>query len=240
MTKGNKHKDDTNLHSSSISSKFHHERIYLDVHPVDDIASGPVINALTMEQYLANLEQRDKREQAQKPLIDHCKYNPTSGGLPLMHVTDSKIADKLSKANAEGSQHESTTSPTESTQPSGPNLNSLRADLAAAQKARTALEQEMASLSKLKQESAVQAQLLDTRQKEVLALQRKVNDRNAEVAEGKRMIEEAHDEMLSLNLQFNMAEQKAEKLDRENKELVSRWMKKMGEEADRMNDQSKW
>ncbi len=37
-----------------------------------------------------------------------------------------------------------------------------------------------------------------------------------------------------------MAEQESEKLKRENKELVDRWMARMGEEADAMNNASKF
>jgi hypothetical protein len=39
---------------------------------------------------------------------------------------------------------------------------------------------------------------------------------------------------------MNMAEQKAAKLERENRELVDRWMARMGQEADAMNDASKF
>jgi len=46
--------------------------------------------------------------------------------------------------------------------------------------------------------------------------------------------------MISLNLQVNIAEQKAERLQMENTELVERWMRRMGEEAERMNEQSRW
>jgi chromosome segregation ATPase len=121
-----------------------------------------------------------------------------------------------------------------------PDVTALRSDLAAAQQARSALELEIASLSKLKQENVSQAQQLENRSKEILSLQRKINDRNEELSEGKKLVEQVQDEMVSLNLQLNMAEQKAEKLEKENKELIQRWMKKMGEEADRMNNQSKW
>jgi hypothetical protein len=44
--------------------------------------------------------------------------------------------------------------------------------------------------------------------------------------------------MISLNLQVNIAEQKAAKLRRENTDLVARWMARMGEEADAMNNAS--
>jgi hypothetical protein len=41
-------------------------------------------------------------------------------------------------------------------------------------------------------------------------------------------------------LQLNIAEEKAERLEKENKDLVERWMKRMGEEADRVNRDSSW
>ena len=51
---------------------------------------------------------------------------------------------------------------------------------------------------------------------------------------------EAQDEMVALELQFNLAEQRSEKLEMENKELVERWMKRMGEEAEKVNRDSRW
>ena len=46
--------------------------------------------------------------------------------------------------------------------------------------------------------------------------------------------------MVSLNLQLNMAEERTKKLQRENKDLVDRWMARMGLEADAMNNASKY
>lgn len=55
-----------------------------------------------------------------------------------------------------------------------------------------------------------------------------------------RPTQDFQDEIAALNLQMNMAEQKAAKLERENRELVDRWMARMGQEADAMNDASKF
>ena len=49
-----------------------------------------------------------------------------------------------------------------------------------------------------------------------------------------------HDETLSLTLQLNMAEEHSRRLRQENQELVDRWMARMGQEADAMNDKSKF
>ena len=77
-----------------------------------------------------------------------------------------------------------------------------------------------------------------TRQK--LDVERKLRDRGEELRGKSRFVEDAQDEMVALGLQLNMAEARSEKLTKENKELVDRWMKRMGEEADRVNRDSKW
>jgi hypothetical protein len=109
-----------------------------------------------------------------------------------------------------------------------------------AQAARVALEAEVAALTSLKATNTAQTALLESRNKEILRLQRQIRDRNEEIKEGKKLIQEVQDEMVSLNLQMNMAEQRSERLVRENRELVDRWVKKMDQEVDRMNEESKW
>lgn len=46
--------------------------------------------------------------------------------------------------------------------------------------------------------------------------------------------------MATLNLQLNMAEEKSARLQKENQDLVDRWMARMGQEAEAMNDASKY
>lgn len=46
--------------------------------------------------------------------------------------------------------------------------------------------------------------------------------------------------MATLNLQLNMAEERSTRFQRENQELVDRWMARMGQEAEAMNDASKF
>lgn len=43
------------------------------------------------------------------------------------------------------------------------------------------------------------------------------------------------DEMIALNLQLSMAEKERDRVKKENKELVDRWMKRMAQEAEAMN-----
>lgn len=54
------------------------------------------------------------------------------------------------------------------------------------------------------------------------------------------MAVQAQDEMVAMELQMTLAEERADKLSKENKELVERWMKRMGEEAEKVNRDSRW
>lgn len=48
-------------------------------------------------------------------------------------------------------------------------------------------------------------------------------------------VQQVQDEMITLNLQVSIAEKERDKVKKENKELVDRWMKRMAQEADAMN-----
>jgi hypothetical protein len=134
------------------------------------------------------------------------------------------------------------TPPPKVSSPAPPNDSNaqLRAQLAEAQKARAALELQASTIPGLEAEKTAQAKAIMSKDREIVLLKRKLRDQAEEIKEKKKMGEQVQDEMISLNLQVNIAEQKAEKLQVENADLVDRWMKRMGEEAEKMNEQSKW
>jgi chromosome segregation ATPase len=123
-------------------------------------------------------------------------------------------------------------------------LSTLRADLSATQKARATLQAQLSDLttqlSALSTQQKVSQSQVATLSKQVLDAERKLQDRDEELRGKSKMVEQAQDEMVALELQFNLAEQRSEKLERENKELVERWMKRMGEEAEKVNRDSRW
>jgi hypothetical protein len=116
----------------------------------------------------------------------------------------------------------------------------IRTQLAEAQRARVSLESQASTIPGLEAEKIAQAKAITSKDREIVLLKRKLRDQAEEIKEKKKMGEQVQDEMISLNLQVNIAEQKSEKLQAENAELVDRWMKRMGEEAEKMNEQSKW
>ena len=68
----------------------------------------------------------------------------------------------------------------------------------------------------------------------------RLRDRGEELKGKSKLLEDVQDELVTLNLQLNMAEGQTKKLKDENQELVDRWMVRVGEEADAMNDRSKF
>jgi chromosome segregation ATPase len=158
-------------------------------------------------------------------------FDSVFGSLTLI---DSQLAEKIGTSKVDKPLPDSTTPSNLS------NISTMRTDLASAQQARTQLETRLTTFTKLQKDYQSQSSLVEAQNREITALQRKLQDRDAEISEGKRINEQTHDELVSINLQFNLSEQRNTQLETENKELVDRWMKKMREEADDMNEQSKW
>lgn len=144
-------------------------------------------------------------------------------------------------------------------------LNTTRADLSEAQRSRSELQESLnranAEFEKLRKKSAQDGRRLKAVDHERLQLQLRLKDRDEELRQKAKLLEVGHalgtlecyvghwltrsiqdfqDEIATLNLQLNMADEKSSKLQRENQELVDRWMARMGQEADAMNNASKF
>jgi chromosome segregation ATPase len=120
----------------------------------------------------------------------------------------------------------------------------MRTDLATTQKARSTLQAQLdeltASISALQTQNKASTTQITLLSRQKTDLERKLRDRDEEVREKGRLAEQAQNEMMALGLQLNMAEQQSKKLKTENEELVARWMKRMGEEAEKVNRDSRW
>ncbi|KAK5118918.1 hypothetical protein LTR62_000129 [Meristemomyces frigidus] len=199
-----------------------------------------------IEQYSAALIKRDVREQAHKSYID--AYTQLADRTASQAQQSPAIA--LPTSPQPSSNHGRSSTPvksksTDADQTAGADtLVQLRHDLSTTQKARVALQTQLEDLTTtLKalqanaKTSTTQLALL-TRQK--LDLERKLRDREEEVRVKTKMATDATDEMVALELQLNLADAKSKRLMGENHELVDRWMKRIGEEAESMNRDSKW
>lgn len=108
-----------------------------------------------------------------------------------------------------------------------------------------------AELVRLKAKSKSEGKLIEDLSKERAFLTQKLKDRDEELRGKAKLLDvrrscsflirltdrfkDVHDEVISLNIQLNMSEQKAKDLTTENKELIDRWMARKGHEAEEMN-----
>ncbi|KAL2367064.1 hypothetical protein RJZ57_008606, partial [Blastomyces gilchristii] len=123
-------------------------------------------------------------------------------------------------------------------------LSAARKDLSEAQRSRTELADKLAKtsaeLDKLRRKTNGDARRIEALVAERALLLTRVKDRDEELRGKAKLLDNVQTELVSLNLQFNMAEERSKKLETENKELVDRWMARMGQEAEAMNKASKF
>lgn len=74
----------------------------------------------------------------------------------------------------------------------------------------------------------------------VTQLSTRLRDREEELRGKAKLLVDVQDENATLNLQLNVAERDAVQLKKENQELIDRWMRRMGKEADKMNEEGKF
>ncbi|KAI9789533.1 MAG: hypothetical protein M1833_002299 [Piccolia ochrophora] len=132
----------------------------------------------------------------------------------------------------------------DTTQTSADALARIRIDLAEAQRGKAELQKKLQEVTerydRLKSKTQQDAKKITELSTERNGLARRVKDRDEELRGKAKLLEDVQDEMVSLNLQLNMAEEHLQESRRENKELVDRWMARMGREADAMNNASKF
>ncbi|KAL8813038.1 MAG: hypothetical protein Q9223_000662 [Gallowayella weberi] len=192
------------------------------------------------QEYLLALQARDRIEQAQKPLYD----------------AYTRLADRAATADAQAraiSEAEPTSiQPSKAAPPKTPaqppsnaeSLAQIRADLTEAQRNRDSLQSRLkdisSSLQKSKSQSAIDKKRLDELASERATLTLRLRDQDEELRGKTKLLEDLHDEKVSMTLELNMAEHQVQRLRKENEELVERWMARMGEEANAMNEASKF
>lgn len=104
----------------------------------------------------------------------------------------------------------------------------------------TRLDRTIKELEKLKWRSKVDSKRITQLTAELNQLSVRVRDRDEESREKAKLLDSVQDEVVTLNLQLNMAEDEVQRLRKENQELVDRWMRRKGEEADKMNQESRF
>lgn len=191
-----------------------------------------------MNAYLANLTLRDKREQTNADLIQ--QYT--------------RLADRTASVEAKLHAIETGTGATagvDTEGAAGDIVSHLRAELALAREELTRTQQSEASarqrvtqldleVETARKDADTHTAYIEKLARQVALLTRRLKDRDAEAREQRKLIERVQDEMVGLNLEKNMAEQKREAAEKELEELEGRLMEWKRKEAEKMNEESKW
>ncbi|KAI8666575.1 hypothetical protein NCS57_00882900 [Fusarium keratoplasticum] len=183
------------------------------------------------DQYLSSLKDAELSNPVNMELVQTC----------------SQMADRISALEAEKTGLESLISssgkPTKQ-QPIEPSSNDpgvaqLKQDLAEALRSKGVTESRLRTaeeeLTKLRSKTKSDSRSIRDLTADKTHLTTRLKDREYELREKRKLIEQVQDEMIALNLQMSMAEKERDKVKKENKELVDRWMKRIAQEADAMN-----
>jgi len=162
--------------------------------------------------------------------------------------TDSSLADRSAELTPGEAPHGKVTDEDRSIRGQHsspvPSTSSIRADLVEAQNKRaelqTKLDQASDRLARLSNKSKQDEQRIRelTSDKNILAA--RLRDRDSELKEKAKLLSDVQGEAVTLNLELNSEIEKNDRLISENKELVDRWMARMGQEAEKMNLESKF
>jgi len=188
------------------------------------------------KEYLGALQVRDSKEQATKDIYNlYTNLADRTARLqqapPPLEASPVK-KDKLSRPDAQSLNAATTTTA------------KLREDLVDAQRSRGELQARLTAvtseLEALQVRSKGERKRISELAAEKNSLAVKLRDRDEELRGKAKLLEDVHDETVSLTLQLNMAEKQNAELQVENKELVDRWMARMGQEAEAMNTASRF
>ncbi|KAI1915076.1 autophagy protein 16, interacts with Atg12p-Atg5p [Ophidiomyces ophidiicola] len=189
------------------------------------------------EEYYAALGVRDECEKSNKPLYDaYTRLADRTSNLEIRPSTVSAISPKKPSSKRDPLPI--------SPSAAADTLSAARKDLAEAQRSRTELSSRLKKatdeLETAKKKATVDTKKIIDISVERTQLQQRLRDRDEELRGKAKLLDDVQDELVSLNLQVNMSEDRAKRLEKENKELIDRWMAKVSREADAMNNGSKF
>ncbi|TVY84221.1 Autophagy protein, partial [Lachnellula suecica] len=186
------------------------------------------------DEYIQALHERDTRQKASYQQVDDQLIEAYT------QLLDRTAALEAEKASRDPSTQE--TKPRDPGSPAPPTEATahIRSDLAEALRSNGQLQSRIkiaeAELVKLRAKGKSEGKLIEELAKERASLAQKVKDRDEELRGKAKLLDDVHDEVISLNLELSMSEQSTKKLRAENKDLIDRWMVYKKKEAEAMND----
>lgn len=199
--------------------------------------------------YLSALKARDELEQADAEIYDKCTRLADRNAELRAELRRLKVATKAETPASNpvpaplisyGFRRQTSPQPVSDSD----ETIQLRQGFAKAQQDRADLQSQLGSVKKELEAVMVKgkndgkkiAQLTSS----VSQLSTKLRDREEELRGKAKLLVNVQDENATLSLELNQAEQEVKRIKKENQELVERWVARMGKEAEKMNEESKF
>ncbi|KZL86813.1 autophagy protein 16 [Colletotrichum incanum] len=187
-------------------------------------------------EYLASIREQEKNNPVNLEIVQLCSQ--LSDRVAALEAEKEVLRSKISPDKISSEKPNIHTAA--STDPgSDPNVAQLQLQLAEALRSNGTLKDRAKAaedeVQALRTKSKEDARKMRSLTADNTALTTKLRDREHELREKRKLVENVQDEMITMNLQMSMAEQERDKVKKENKELVDRWMKRMAQEAEAMN-----
>ncbi|GKT46865.1 autophagy-related protein 16 [Colletotrichum spaethianum] len=187
-------------------------------------------------EYLASIREQEKNNPVNLEIVQLCSQ--LSDRVAALEAEKEVLRSKISPDKT-SSEKPSIHAATSNEPSSDPSVAQLQLQLAEALRSNGALKDRAKAaedeVQALRTNSKEDARKLRSLTADNTALTTKLRDREHELREKRKLVENVQDEMITMNLQMSMAEQERDKVKKENKELVDRWMKRMAQEAEAMN-----
>ncbi|CCF42730.1 autophagy protein 16 [Colletotrichum higginsianum] len=189
-------------------------------------------------EYLASIREQEKNNPVNLEIVQLCSQ--LSDRVAALEAEKEVLRSKITPDDRKLSEKPNTTAAAVPIDPSSdPNVAQLQLQLAEALRSNGTLKDRAKAaedeLQALRSKTKEDARKMRSLAAESTALTTKLRDREHELREKRKLVENVQDEMITMNLQMSMAEQERDKVKKENKELVDRWMKRMAQEAEAMN-----
>ncbi|PHH63477.1 hypothetical protein CDD81_5758 [Ophiocordyceps australis] len=185
------------------------------------------------EEYLSSLQESELQNPVNMALVQACSQMAdriSALEAEKLHLQSRLPVDLPSSSSAKSQARASPADPT-AVQLRFDHAESLRSKGVAETRLRLAEEE----LAKLRVQGKDDSRAIRRLTADASSLKTRLKDRDHEIREKRKLLEQFQDEMITLNLQLSMAEKERDKTKKENKDLVDRWMKRKAQEAEALN-----
>ncbi|KAL2156303.1 hypothetical protein VTH82DRAFT_1048 [Thermothelomyces myriococcoides] len=193
------------------------------------------------QEYLAGIRDAEQQHPVNQELIS--AYSQLLDRVSVLEAEKAARETQAQASTAPPKSHSSkdTTSPPldSSSADDSPLVARLRLELAEALRAKGQFQQRLQAaeeeLVRLRNKTASDSKALRDLTAERRTLAMKLRDREEELRAKTKLVADVQDELAVLNMQLDMVERKRAEQEAENKQLVERFMKRVGQEAEAMN-----